>query len=89
MNTVTTIEQELITKIASHLRMPVESFDPGHALEGLDLDSIIAVTILSELEEKYSVSLSSTLFWDAESIHDMAVQIAAEIDQTQEHDRSA
>lgn len=76
------VEQEIVRLFAMYLRMDATTIDTHASLEKIPIDSIIAMTIITELEKKYDISLTPIIFWESESLHAVAIRIVDEIDKS-------
>jgi acyl carrier protein len=67
--------QELVGRLAGHLGIPERDLSPELEVPSLQLDSVIAVTVLGELQDLYRVDLPVNLFWEKERIGEVAEEI--------------
>jgi acyl carrier protein len=78
MATDTTYEsvlQEVVGRLAGHLDIPEKDLPPDLEIPSMQLDSVIAVTVLGELQDLYRVDLPVSLFWEKERIGEVADEI--------------
>jgi acyl carrier protein len=68
--------QELVSRLAGHLDIPERDLSPELEIPTLQLDSVIAVTVLGELQDLYRVDLPVNLFWEKETIGEVAREIS-------------
>ncbi|WLQ63439.1 MULTISPECIES: acyl carrier protein [Streptomyces] len=54
-------------------------FDPEHKLSDLGMDSIHALSLCGEVEERYGLEAESTLAWDHPTIEALTRYLAAEL----------
>ncbi len=76
---IDSVEQEIIRLFAMYLRMDASTIDTYASLESISIDSIIAVTIITDLEKKYDISLTPIIFWESEHLHAVALRIVETI----------
>ncbi|MBL5862184.1 SDR family NAD(P)-dependent oxidoreductase [Serratia fonticola] len=72
------IEQALSALIASTLKLPVEELDRNVPFAEFGFDSINLGTLGNQLNERYGLQLSTTIFFEAPTIAALAVRLAAE-----------
>ncbi|WP_131767716.1 acyl carrier protein [Candidatus Protofrankia californiensis] len=68
--------------VANLLEMPVEAVDPDADFDRLGIDSALAVSLLIEVEERYSVDLAPEALFENPSINAVAAYLHA---QSQQH----
>ena len=66
------IEQNIIRKISSYCNIHGSSIDPLATMDQIALDSILAMTIVEELQNEYEVDLPTFLFYEHETLRDAA-----------------
>ncbi|MFQ6394484.1 acyl carrier protein [Nocardia sp. KC 131] len=74
----TTIRDWLIGRIADYTERASHQVDPTIPLAELGLDSVSAVTLCGEIEDRWSLDLEPTLVFDYPTIVDIAAYLAAE-----------
>jgi acyl carrier protein len=72
------IEAWLVRRVADELKRSFQSVDPKINLQELGLDSLAAVGISADLEKWLGRSVSSTIFYDYETLAEVSDAIAAE-----------
>lgn len=78
---INAVEQEIVSLYAKYMRLDPSTIDTRMSLESMSIDSIIAVTIISDLEKKFGVSLSPIVFWQSEDLHAVALHVVELIDK--------
>jgi acyl carrier protein len=71
-NNLQEVEQNIIQKIAFYCNLDITQINPLVPMEQIALDSILAMTIIEELQHQYEVDLPTFLFYENETIHDSA-----------------
>ncbi len=68
------IENELIEWLSQKLKIPVDQINPIHAFADYGMDSVIAVELAQDLEEKLELSqpLEATIAWNFPTIQSLA-----------------
>lgn len=70
------IQIETKKLLAKRLSISEEEVDLSKTFTGYGLDSIDAITLIGDLEDKYDIELPSTLLWDFNNINEMAEYMA-------------
>lgn len=70
------IQLETKTLLAKRLSISEDEVDLSKTFTGYGLDSIDAITLIGDLEDKYDIELPSTLLWDFNNINGMAEYVA-------------
>jgi acyl carrier protein len=65
--------------VASLLAVPVAEVDPDTDFDRLGVDSALAVSLLTEVEERYGVELAPEALFDDPSISALAGQVHARL----------
>lgn len=65
------VEQNIIQKISSYCNIEIAVIDPMSPMDQIALDSILAMTIVEELQNEYEVDLPTFLFYEHESLRDV------------------
>lgn len=73
---VETIQEWLVSKLVEQFNIDHDSLDINIPLTKYGLDSIVAFTVVGELEEWLEVELPATLLWDYPTITEIAEYIA-------------
>lgn len=66
------LRQTLVGLLSSELRLAEAQVQTSRPLTEYGLDSIAALTIAGELEERFSIELPPTLLWDHPTIDHIA-----------------
>jgi len=74
------IQQFLIVELARRLEVDPEAIDPRQPFERYGLDSLHALRLAVELEERIGRKLPTTVLWDYPSIESLAKYLAFELD---------
>ncbi|MGK8490392.1 acyl carrier protein [Nocardia asiatica] len=74
----TTIQDWLIERVADHTERAPSHVDPVVPLAELGLDSVSAVNLCGEIEDRWSLEVDPVLVFDYPTIADIAAYIAAE-----------
>ncbi|WP_039805381.1 acyl carrier protein [Nocardia araoensis] len=75
----TTIRDWLVERVADHTDRAPHEVDPVVPLAELGLDSVSAVSLCGEIEERWSVEADPVLVFEYPTIADIAVYLAAEL----------
>lgn len=73
------IQQFLIVELARRLEVDPQDLDPRQPFERYGLDSLNAIRLAVELEERVGRKLPTTLLWDYPSIESLAEYLACEL----------
>ena len=73
------IQQFLILELAKRIEVDPEFIDPAQPLERYGLDSLNALRLARELEERIGRRLPTTVLWDYPSIDGLARYMAGEL----------
>jgi acyl carrier protein len=65
------IEQNIIQKISSYCNIEIAAIDPMSPMDQIALDSILAMTIVEELQNEYEVDLPTFMFYEHETVRDV------------------
>lgn len=74
----TPIENWLVERVADYTERAPHEVDPVVPLAELGLDSVSAVGLCGEIEERWSLAADPTLVFEYPTIADIAAHIAAE-----------
>lgn len=74
----TTIRDWLVERVADYTERAPHQVDPTVALAELGIDSVSAVTLCGEIEDRWSLDIDPTLVFDYPTIADIATYLAAE-----------
>lgn len=73
------IEEVLFESLAVHLDSKADCFRSETRISSIALDSIVAITVLSELQHRFKVDLPPILFWESETLGEVAGHIRESI----------
>ena len=73
------IQQFLILELARRIEVDPELIDPGQPLERYGLDSLNALRLARELEDRIGCRLPTTLLWDYPSIEGLSRYLVDEL----------
>lgn len=65
------VEKNIIQKISSYCNVEIANIDPMSTMDQIALDSILAMTIVEELQNEYEVDLPTFLFYEHETLRDV------------------
>ncbi|MGY1896447.1 acyl carrier protein [Nocardia gipuzkoensis] len=74
----TTIQEWLIERVADYTERAPHHVDPVVPLAELGLDSVSAVNLCGEIEDRWSLEVDPVLVFDYPTIADIAAYLAAE-----------
>ncbi|GAB7045399.1 acyl carrier protein [Catenuloplanes indicus] len=74
-----TIRDWLIERVAFYIEQPAERVDPDTPLLEMGLDSVYALTICGDVEERFGLIVEPTLPWDHPTVNAMAAHLAKEL----------
>lgn len=75
--TLQDVESSVVKRISTYCMIPVEEIDVLAPIGNIDLDSILAMTIIEELQQEYVVDLPTFLFFKYETIRACAKAIVS------------
>jgi acyl carrier protein len=70
----------LFERLSFFLKSPVDRFRHDTLISSIALDSIVAVTILSDLQDRFKVDLPIVLFWEKETLGELAEYVQSIIE---------
>jgi acyl carrier protein len=73
------IQRFLIAELAQRLEVDPEAIDPRQPFERYGLDSLNALRLAVELEDRIGRKLPTTALWDYPSIESLATYLAGEL----------
>lgn len=73
------IRVSLHEQIAAFLDVDADGIDPEHELSDLGTDSIHALSLGGEVEDRYELEAEFTLVWDHSTIEALTRYLAAEL----------
>ncbi|WP_068269098.1 acyl carrier protein [Aldersonia kunmingensis] len=77
----TTIQDWLVTRIADYTERTPHQLDPTVPLAELGIDSVSAVTLCGEIEDRWMIDIDPTLVFEYPTIAAISAFIAAETAQ--------
>jgi acyl carrier protein len=83
INSVSAIQNWLVSKLAEQLSLDANTIDIAEPLTRYGLDSIDAVTMVGDLEDWLDLELPSTLFWDYPTIEKSSQYLDENYDLTE------
>ena len=69
------VEAAVFEVIASHIKSQPEAITREMPLEALGIDSLGAITILYELEDRYDIEIPNEVFDSLNVVNDIVVQL--------------
>ncbi|MGW3659587.1 acyl carrier protein [Streptomyces sp. NPDC005151] len=81
----TELREWLCAYLAEELRLPVGSIDPDESMSAYGLDSVRAITLLAEAEDRIGCELDPNALWEFPTVTSFATLLA---DQAASPDRS-
>ncbi len=79
-----TIQNWLIERISQITNTKASEIDPEEPFVNYRIDSILVVTMASDLEKLSSYPLDPTVFWEYENISELAEWLAGELENSSE-----
>lgn len=70
-HTTTDLHEWLIGRVADYVEVAAEEIDPSAPLGDYGLDSVLALAMAAEIEDRLGVSLDPTVLWDHPTIDDL------------------
>lgn len=74
--TASDLEPWLTGRVAFHLRRTAEEIDPDTPLADYGIDSVAAISICGEIEERHRIPVSPTIAYDFPTVHAIAAHLA-------------
>ncbi|MFH5210446.1 acyl carrier protein [Antrihabitans spumae] len=78
MRTIEPIVDWLVERVAFYVELPAQEIDPDVPLAELGIESVVAVSLCGEIEDRWELDLDPTVVFDYPTIADMASFIAEE-----------
>jgi acyl carrier protein len=78
-HSLTEIREWLTAAVAAYLERPANEIDPDAPLVELGLDSVYALTLSGDVEERFDLIVESTLPWDYPTVNALAGFVAGEL----------
>jgi acyl carrier protein len=69
---VSAIRDWLTDRVAAYLERPREEIDPDQPLVEMGLDSVYAMTLSGDVEERFDIEVEPTLAWDHPTVNALA-----------------
>jgi acyl carrier protein len=67
----------LVGRVADYLELPAAQIDPDASIMEYGLDSVYAFTLCGEIEETWGLLAEPDLFWQAETLGELAETVLA------------
>ena len=77
----TTVSELVVQLLARELRLKPSDIDPKAPLIELGLDSMSALIIAGDLEDRWHIKLPTTLLWDCPTAEALIIQLQAVVGQ--------
>jgi acyl carrier protein len=77
--TVDSIRGWLVERVAFYLELPVSSVHPDAGLVEMGLDSVYAMTLSGDVEDRFGLEIEPTLAWDYPTINMLAGYLIEEL----------
>jgi len=74
------IRDWMIGRVAFYLERPPAEIDPDAELVELGLDSVYALTLSGDLEERFGLTVDSTLPWDYPTVNAMSGYVVNQLE---------
>jgi len=78
-HTVESIRGWLIERVAFYLERPPASVDPDAGLVEMGLDSVYAMTLSGDVEDRFDLAIEPTLAWDYPTVNALAGYLGREL----------
>ncbi|MEV0219292.1 acyl carrier protein [Streptomyces sp. NPDC050704] len=69
----------LVDRVAYYLERPAAEIDEGAQLAELGLDSVYALTLCGDVEDRFGLVVEPTMAWDHPTIDAITAHLAAEL----------
>lgn len=74
------IEEWVTRRVADYLRLAEDDIQPDVPLAQYGLDSVFAVGLCGDIEDRFPIEVEPTLAWDHPTVEAIAQSIAAQLD---------
>ncbi|MFJ8788288.1 acyl carrier protein [Streptomyces sp. NPDC102462] len=74
-----TIREWLVDRVAYYLELTPADIDAGADLAELGLDSVYALTLCGDVEDRFGLVVEPTMAWDHPTIDAITAHLAAEL----------
>lgn len=74
-----TIREWLVDRVAYYLELTPADIDAGVELAELGLDSVYALTLCGDVEDRFGLVVEPTMAWDHPTIDAITAHLAAEL----------
>ncbi|MFP3989079.1 acyl carrier protein [Streptomyces sp. E11-3] len=71
----------LVDRVAYYLERPAAEIDEGAELVGMGLDSVYALTLCGDVEDRFGLAVEPTMAWDHPSVDAITAYLAGELAQ--------
>jgi acyl carrier protein len=79
IHTAQSLGRWLTECVAEHLTRPADTIDASVPLSDYGLDSVYALSVIAELEDRLDVSLDPAVMWDNPTIDALSTALAEEL----------
>lgn len=73
------IRDWLIERVAFYLEMTAEQVDPDQLLVEIGLDSVYAMSLCGDVEERFGLLVEPTMAWDHPTVNAIAEHLSGEL----------
>jgi acyl carrier protein len=77
--TLPDIQDWLMERVAFYLEIPQNTIDPEASLVEMGLDSVYAMTLSGDVEERFGLELEPTIAWDHSTVAALARYLSGEL----------
>ncbi|MFF7656631.1 acyl carrier protein [Streptomyces sp. NPDC007983] len=79
--TLTEIRDWLTERIAFYLEVPAEGVDPSVKFVEMGLDSVYALTMCGDIEDRFEIAVEPTIAWDHPTVDALAAHLNDELNR--------
>jgi acyl carrier protein len=76
---VTRIRDWLLERVAFYLELPPERVRPDQELAEIGLDSVFALSLCGDVEERFGLLVEPTMAWDHPTVNAIAEHLSEEL----------
>lgn len=69
----------LLAQIADYLKVPADTMQPTVPLAEYGMDSVFAIALCGDIEDRFGLPVEPTLAWDYPTVAQMAQFLSAEL----------
>jgi acyl carrier protein len=77
------VAEALFERLSRYLKSPADRFRHDTLISSISLDSIVAVSVLSDLQDRFKVDLPIVLFWEKETLGEVAEHVQSILENRQ------